>query len=170
LLKAILKSWQAIVDIFIDFNASCSVCHNERYNLIYWITKLVSALIPKLPIIQFPKWPDIIVDLHNIRAGINILMPELNFKVVPIVLPQLPNLTLPSTPKINIAGKFSLPEIPTLPSLPDLPDLPDLPSLPDVKLPDLPPPPKIPNIFGVISAAISILKLIAKVLCLRRQI
>ncbi|MDD2566021.1 MAG: VCBS repeat-containing protein [Candidatus Gracilibacteria bacterium] len=170
LLKAILKSWQAIVDIFIDFNASCSVCHNERYNLVYWIVKLVSSLIPKLSIIQFPKWPDIIIDLHNIRAGLNIIMPEFNFKVVPMVLPQLPKLYLPDTPKIEIAGKISLPEIPTLPSLPDLPDLPDLPSLPDVKLPDLPPPPKIPNIFGVISAAISLLKLIAKVLCLRRQI
>jgi hypothetical protein len=29
---------------------------------------IIDMLIPKLPIIRFPKWPDLIIDLHNIRA------------------------------------------------------------------------------------------------------
>lgn len=168
LLKAILKSWQLIIDIFIEFNATCSVCKNERYNLIYWIIKLISALIPQIPVIQFPKWPDIIIDLHNIRAGINILIPEFDFKPVPIVLPNLPDLYLPDTPNLKI--NISLPQIPLLPALPELPDLPEIPSLPDVKLPDLPPPPKIPKLFWALEAVLKILKLVAKVLCLRKQI
>ncbi|EKE29579.1 MAG: hypothetical protein ACD_2C00141G0001 [uncultured bacterium (gcode 4)] len=168
LLKAILKSYQMIVDVFADFNASCSVCHNERNNLTYWIIKLISAMIPKLPIIVFPKWPDIIIDLHNIRAWLNITVPEFRFKVIPMVIPELPDLYLPKVPNVNVA--ISLPAIPQIPGLPELPDLPDLPSLPDVKLPDLPPPPKIPNIFWSIQAALQLVKLIAKVLCLYRQI
>jgi len=101
LLKAILKSWQLIIDVFAEFNSNCAVCHNERYDLKHWTTKLVSAMVPKLPIIIFPKWPDIIIDLHNIRAGLNITLPEFAFKVKPIVLPQLPDLTLPDTPSFN---------------------------------------------------------------------
>jgi hypothetical protein len=100
LLKAILKSYQLIIDVFIDFNATCSVCHNERNNLTYWLIKLISAMIPKLPIVIFPKWPDIILDLHNIRAGLTITMPEFKFKVVPIVLPSLPDLYLPKVPNL----------------------------------------------------------------------
>ena len=134
-----------LIDLFVDYNASCSVCHNERYNLTYWLIKLISSLIPQIPVIQFPKWPDIILDLHNIRAGLNILVPEFNFKPVPINLPQLPDLILPDVPDISV--KITLPQIPTLPSLPDLPELPDLPSLPEIKLPDLPPPPTIPKLF-----------------------
>lgn len=170
LIKAILKAWQGIIDIFADFNANCSVCHNERNNLMYWIVKLISAMVPKLPIIEFPKWPDIILDLHNIRAWLNILMPEFNFVVKPISLPQLPNLYLPSTPNVDINIWVKLPSIPVLPSLPELPDLPDLPSLPEIKLPDLPPPPKVPKLFAAVEAIIKILKLISKVICLWRQI
>lgn len=166
LLKAILKSWQLIIDVFADFNSNCAVCHNERYNLKYSITKMVSAIVPKLPIIVFPKWPDIIIDLHNIRAWLNINLPEFSFKVKPIVLPQLPDLVLPDTPSLNASFKLSLPSIWTLPDLPALPDLPELPSLPSVKLPDLPPPPKIPKMFGIITAMLNLLKLISKIFCL----
>jgi hypothetical protein len=68
LIKAILKSWQAIIDLFKDYNENCSGCTNERNNLQHFMIKLISALIPKIPIITFPKWPDIVLDLHMIRA------------------------------------------------------------------------------------------------------
>jgi len=109
--------------------------------------KLISALIPSIPIIQFPKWPDIILDIHNIRAGIRILMPEFHFNFVPMVLPRLPNLYLPNVPTVNV----NLPSIPLLPRLPELPELPDLPSLPVINLPSLPPPPTIPELPGSIA-------------------
>lgn len=102
-------------------------------------------MIPKPPIIQFPKWPDIILDLHNIRAGLVIYLPEFSLNPRPIVLPTLPALRLPDTPSAYLS-------VPTLSLLPTftIPDLPDLPTLPSVELPNLPPPPRIPKLFGAV--------------------
>jgi FG-GAP-like repeat len=160
LIKAIAESWQPMLDIFADTNASCGVCRNERNNLQYWKFKLISMLIPSIPVIKFPKWPDIILDLSDIRLGINISMPNFIPRLSPIRFPSLPSLSAGS-----LSASISIPGLPILPPIPPLPDLPDLPSLPRVKLPDLPPPPKIPKIAGSISAFLSILKLIAKMYC-----
>ncbi len=164
LIKAILKSWQLIVDIFIDYDASCHQCKNERYDLMYFVWKLVSAVIPKIPVIQFPKWPDIYIDLHNIRALLNIFLPEFEFNVRPIIIPTLPRLHLPDSPNFTLW----LPKIPLLPTF-TLPNLPDLPSLPNIQLPNLPPPPKLPKIFSAIEAFLNILKLITKVMCILKS-
>ncbi|HRI35735.1 MAG TPA: hypothetical protein PK765_01355 [bacterium] len=164
LIKTILKSWQVIIDFFVDLDAECGVCRNERYDLKHFLFKILSAVIPSPPIIRFPKWPDIILDLHSIRAGLRIPFPEFDFRVVPLVLPRLPELHLPDVP----SGSIGLPALPQLPQIPQLPDLPDLPSLPLIELPDLPPPPKIPKLFGAIAAVLDILRLIGKILCLLR--
>jgi hypothetical protein len=63
-----LKSWQMLLDIFSDYDAECHECKNERSDLQTTIWSLISMVIPSIPVIVFPKWPDIIVDLHNIRA------------------------------------------------------------------------------------------------------
>lgn len=162
LIKAILKSWQVIPNLFKTYNDNCSGCTNERNNLQHFMIKLISALIPSIPIITFPKWPDIVLDLHMIRAGLNILMPEFSYKVKPMILPDLPNLNLWAGGWLNIS-------LPRLPNLPDLPDLPDLPSLPSLDLPDLPPPPTIPSLFGEIAGVLEILKLVSKVMCIYRN-
>jgi len=103
-------------------------------------------ILPKMPVIKFPKWPDIVLDIHNIRAGLTIMVPDLNIKMRPIILPSLPVLTLP---KLNVSGNLTitLPEVPPLPELPELPDFPDIPSLPTIELPNLPPPFKLPKLF-----------------------
>lgn len=165
MLKAIMKSWQLMVDLFYQHTADCGVCRNERYDLKHFIFKIISAVIPKIPIIKFPKWPDIVLDLHNIRLGLRILMPEFEFHVSPFVLPHLPRLALPNVPGLGIG----LPTIPAPPTFPKLPDLPDLPSLPSIKLPDLPPPPKIPKLFAAIQGVLQILKLVSKILCILRK-
>jgi hypothetical protein len=136
------------------------VCRNERSDLKYWKIKLISSLIPSIPVIRFPKWPDIILDLSDIRFAIIISMPEFDPRISPIRLPSLPSLSLG-----NVSASLSLPAIPILPPLPALPDLPDLPSLPKVKLPDLPPPPKLPKISGSIQAFLKVMKLISKMYC-----
>lgn len=164
LIKSILTAWQGIIDLFDSYSSECATCANERYDLKQFIFKLISSIIPQIPVIQFPKWPDVWLDLHNIRAGIRILMPEFHFNFVPIILPNLPRLYLPDTPNLRI----NLPGLPLLKRLTDLPNLPDLPSLPNVKLPNLPPPPTIPKLFASISALINIFKLVAKVLCLMK--
>jgi hypothetical protein len=98
LIKAILKSWQLLVDVFVDYEASCHECKNERNDLQTFIWELVSAVVPQIPVIEFPKWPDIIVDLHNIRANLDISLPEFKVSVRPFIFPNLPNLNLPDSP------------------------------------------------------------------------
>ncbi len=161
LLKAIAETWQPLLDIFANTSARCGVCRNERYNLQYWKFKLISILIPKVPVIQFPRWPDIILDLSDIRLGISIVVPEFKFRISPIRLPRLPSLSLPDAPN----GSLTLPRLPVLPKLPTLPDLPNLPDLPLVDLPDLPPPPKLPKIFWAVKVVVNIMKLISKLYC-----
>lgn len=161
LIKAIAESWQPLLDIFAETSAQCGVCRNERHNSQKWKFKLISAIIPKIPVISFPKWPDIVLDLSDVRLGIDISVPDFNFRISPLRLPTLPNLSLPDSP----SASFSLPTLPVLPALPSLPDLPELPSLPMVDLPDLPPPPKLPKLGGSIKASLDILKLISKLYC-----
>jgi len=164
LIKAILKSWQLFIDVFAGYEAECHECKNERQDLQNFTFQLISVAIPSLPVIEFPKWPDIILDLHNVRAGLTVYMPDFEINQRPIVLPSLPNLELPDVP----SASFSLPALPTLPTF-ELPELPELPSLPTVELPDLPPPPKIPKLFGAVEGMLNIIKLITKAMCFLKQ-
>jgi hypothetical protein len=161
LLKAIADSWQPVVDILADTNASCWVCHNERYNAQYWKFKLLSAVIPSIPIIQFPRWPNIVLDLSDIRLGVSITVPNFQPRLSPIRLPELPNLSLPDAPNASL----SLPSLPVLPPIPILPDLPDLPSFPTIHLPNLPSPPKVPKLMWSINGVLKIFKLVKKIYC-----
>lgn len=161
LVKAILKSWQVFIDIFLDYEAECHQCKNERNDLQYFIWKIISGVIPSMPIVQFPKWPDIYMDLHNIRVGMTVAIPDFHFNVRPILLPSLPNLYLPDAPYVTL----SVPSLPILPEF-QLPELPDLPSLPSIELPDLPPPPKLPRLFASLEWVLNILKLITKAMCI----
>lgn len=160
--KAILKSWQLLVDVFIDFEAECKSCKNERHDLMSFIWKLISFIIPSIPIIQFPKWPDIWLDLHNINVWIEVWFPEFEMNLRPIDIPvRLPDLYLPDAPTISL----TLPSLPLLPE-PNLPTLPDIPTLPEIKLPDLPPPPMLPRIFAQLEWVLEILKLVTKIMCI----
>lgn len=164
LVKAILESWQLLIDIFNDYQAECIACKNERYTLMYFIFKLISMIIPDIPVIQFPKWPDVIIDIHNIRIWLEVYIPEFNFSKRPIVLPNLPALYLPDSPNIWV----KLPQLPLLPSL-KLPTLPDLPTLPSINLPNLPKPPKLPKILWAFNWILKILKLVVKIMCILRS-
>ena len=160
LIKAIADSWQPLIDIFMDATASCAPCRNERYTLQYWKFKLLSMLIPSIPVIRFPRWPDIVLDLSDIRLGIAVSLPNFEPRISPIRLPDLPSLSIGS-----LSASLTLPPLPLLPAIPPLPDLPDLPSLPRIKLPDLPPPPKLPKIAGAIKTFLDVMKLISKMYC-----
>ena len=118
-------------------------------------------IIPSIPVIRFPRWPNIVLNLSDIRLGISLTVPNFQPRLSPIRLPDLPNLNLPNTPTLAL----SLPALPLLPSIPSLPDLPDLQSFPTIHLPNLPPPPKVPKLLGSISSVLSILKLVGKLYC-----
>lgn len=161
LIKAALKSWQVILDLFDEYDKTCKECKNERYDLRTFIWSLISMIIPTVPVIEFPKWPNIILDLHNIRVWFVITLPEFYFKQRPIVIPSLPELRLPDVPSLDI----KIPSLPILPSI-EIPELPDLPNIPTAELPDLPPPPQLPKLLSAIEAVLKIVKLITKVQCI----
>lgn len=153
LLRAIADGWQPLLDILADKEAYCSVCHNERYNAKYWKYKLISLLIPSLPVIKFPRWPDIILDLSDVRLGVVVAVPNFRPNLKPIRLPNIPSFSLPTLPGATIGA------LDILPPLPPLPDLPELPAIPTIKLPNLPPPLKLPKILDELKLVLKILKL-----------
>jgi hypothetical protein len=165
LVKAILKSWQVLVDIFVWYETKCKQCKNERQDL---LTFVFSLILPEIPIIRFPKWPDIILDVHNIRWGIAISIPVFEVDYEPLVLPDLPALKLPEVPSIELLAELEIPTLPTLPEI-ELPELPDLPTLPQVKLPNLPPAPQLPKIFGALEVVADLLKLISRIMCILKM-
>jgi uncharacterized repeat protein (TIGR01451 family) len=177
-----IKDWKVILDLSVDYQASCDECKNDRFSEIGLLLGLF-AVIPEPPIVQFPKWPDIIFDMSQVRAGVEIVWPNLIFKPEKISLPDIPTITLPDVfpivpPSINInLEDFGLGDISEL-KLPDwienFPDfgitgileLPDLPPLPLPNLPDLPRPPKIPSLNNAVADFVTSIKPIFTILCL----
>ncbi len=168
MIKAVLKSWQLLVDVFLDYQEECHDCKNERQDALEEEFSLVDMIMPKIPVIRFPKWPDIILDLHNIRAWLRVTLPEYNITSKPIILPNLPALNLPKVPSVSVSASVQFPEIPVLPSI-SIPKLPDLPTLPKIELPDLPPPPKLPKLLSSIEIVVDIIKLITKAMCILKS-
>ena len=164
LVKQTIKEWKAIVDLTIDYQASCDKCSTARLTLMELILKLF-AVIPSPPVIPFPKLPDIYIDVSRIQVGLTILWPDIKFRPEPLIIPKLPRILLPDLPSL----KITLPPIPILPDPPNLPELPDLPMLPFPNLPDIPPPPKVPAFPVSIKLVISILKKIVRILCLIKK-
>lgn len=163
-IKQLLETWKAIIDIIVDYQASCDRCSSSRFTLLELILKIFAA-IPSPPIIPFPKMPDLYLDVSHIQTGLKIVWPDIKFIPERLILPRIPRITLPDLPTLTL----HLPEIPVIPDPPELPELPDLPPLPLPTLPDIPKPPKIPGLPNEIKVVIDILKVIIKILCLIRK-
>ncbi len=162
----IVKNWKKLFDVFIDFDTSCSICTNERYaNFGWWM--LLGLIIPDIPIISFPKWPDIVFDISDIDAAINIDLPMLVITPVPLPFPDIPLITFPDFPNLGLL--LQMPPLPILPRLPELPDLPELPPLPVVELPTLPPPPKLPDLGMSLEIILELVEKILKIWCLIKK-
>ena len=162
----IVKNIKDLFDLFTNFDANCDICTNERYaNFGWWM--LLGLVLPEIPIIQFPKIPDIVFDMSNMDAQLNIELPILNIRPKPIPLPPLPYIRLPDLPTISIL--LTLPPLPILPRLPELPDLPQLPPLPTIDLPTLPAPPKLPDVGQAFEAIIPIIEKILQVWCIMKK-
>lgn len=165
-IKEKFTDWKLIIDIPASYVESCDTCQTERFTLTELIAKLFVA-IPTPPIIQLPKWPDIIMDFSQIEAGLKIVWPEIDFQPLSLQLPKLPQIDLTS-PRLTAAfdaGK-SFPDIPLLPAPPEFPLLPNLPPLPVLELPVLPRPPEIPGITPALKISLQGLKIAFKILCL----
>ncbi|MFA6528780.1 MAG: FG-GAP-like repeat-containing protein, partial [Candidatus Gracilibacteria bacterium] len=159
-------TWKALFQLAIDYQDSCDKCTSQRGSLIELLLKLF-LFIPEPPVIELPKWPDIVIDISQIQAGVEISWPDITFQAEPLILPDIPSLTLPDLPTIDIG--LTLPSIPVLPSPPDLPDIPDLPGIPIPDLPDIPPPPEVPNLDVALKITLKLLGNIFKIVCLVKQ-
>lgn len=165
-----LKSWSALLNLSVDYQASCDKCTTDKFTLINTLFQLFGAL-PDLPVVPFPKWPDFVFDFSKLELGAEIIWPDLVFKPQPITLPDLPIITLPHAfPEINVDLDGLIPDIKIdFPNINLNFNLPDLPPLPLPKLPDLPKPPKIPKLPSAIYSVAKDLKTVFKILCLLKQ-
>lgn len=169
------KSWKILLDVMAEYQESCDECKNDRFSKLGLILQLF-MVIPDPPIIPLPKWPDIVFDISQIKAGIKIVWPDIIFLPEPVTLPDLPVINLPKLTdalpglvidldSIDLELPDWLMEFPTV----VMPDLPDLPPLPLPKLPDLPRPPKIPSLPNVVGKIGTVLKGAFKILCLLKK-
>lgn len=174
-IKNAINSWQVLIDVSVSYVANCDSCKNDRGSLLqFLLTTFVS--IPSPPVVEFPKWPDIVLDFSRLEAGMRVTWPDPRFVPRQIQIPKIPRIRLPiQLPIVNvnldkIFGDIDA-NIPQLPQLPSLPNLPDLPPLPVIKLPDLPPPPKIPSLefSPAIKKSLDAFKTIFKILCLLKK-
>lgn len=161
----ILKDWQKIFDLALNYKNSCETCQAETYQYDMW--SMLGSHLPQPPILTLPRWPDISLDASQTNADYKIVLPRINFTPMPLDLPKLPEFSLPKAPGFD--WNFSLPGIPLLPEPPNLPDLPDLPSFTLPQLPDLPPPPKIPAIDMRIKGFIEGIDTLLRVYCLIKK-
>jgi uncharacterized repeat protein (TIGR01451 family) len=165
-ISEIVKNWKNLFDVFLDFDSNCSTCTNERYaNFGWW--SLLGLILPDIPVIAFPKLPDIVLDMSNMDLAINIELPILHLSPQPLPLPPLPYLRLPDIPNINLF--LQLPRLPVLPRPPAFPDLPKLPPIPVIDLPGLPAPPKIPDLGASFETIIGLMEKILKIWCIMKK-
>jgi len=165
----IVKQIEKLIDVFVSFEDSCDICTNERFANFGWFT-LLGLVLPEIPIIKFPKWPDLVIDMTDVKIEINIELPLVHFVLEPIKLFKIPRIEFPDLPSINdLQLVASIPPLPVLPRLPELPKFPELPPLPMVDLPTLPPPPKLPDLGASLDVLVPLLEMILQVWCLIKK-
>lgn len=165
-LKKIVSGWQILIDLSADLMDSCDKCTNQRYSGMQLIFSLF-VFMPEFPVIEMPKLPDIVIDVSNIQAGIDIIWPDIEFVPERINIPELPRIILPSA---KLTGELNLDlNIPTLPEFKIDFEIPELPGLSIPDLPSLPPPPALPELDPTISAALKIAGSVLKIVCIIRQ-
>jgi len=165
-MTSIIEGWKLLLDLSVDFMDACDKCTNQRYSGLQLLFSLF-VFIPEFPVIELPKLPDLVIDVSQIQAGVDVIWPDINFKPAPVELPDLPRLVLPRA-DLNLDFDLDI-EIPVLPEFNLDFELPPLPGLPLPELPSIPPPPSVPDIFPDIQVALNIASNILKVICLIRS-
>lgn len=152
----IIESFKAILDVFIDYQDSCDTCQTTRTDVGYQnlIGIFFSAAVPDIPVIPMPKLPNITIDVSQVQAGVDIVLPKFAFKPEPLALPDLNDfiIDLPDAPPVNFAARLPEFGFTAIGAIPDPPDLGkfilDLPDLPEIEIPNLPRIPKPPSLEG----------------------
>jgi len=165
-----VKTWQLLIDFAKNWKERCGTCRVDNYD---FATCSLNGLCPNFPLFAWPNFrtPDFTIDLSNIDAGIDLIVP--NFILQPVDVPlyraaQLPDLPLPPQLGSPVYAQLNiiLPTLPVMPSPPTLPSLPSLSMNVDMDLPLLPPAPKIPMLPETLNAAVQVAEFIGKILCI----
>ena len=92
-----VKTWQLLIDFSVNWKQKCGTCKVDNYD---FAACSLNGLCPNFPLFSWPNFrtPDFTIDLSNIDAGLDIVVP--NFKFTPINVPlyrlaNLPDLPLP---------------------------------------------------------------------------
>jgi len=166
---AAFETWQAVIDLTVNWKQHCASCSNDNYD---YFSCSLSFLCPKLPILPIPpfKIPNINIDLSHLDLGVDFVLPRINIQPIPMPLPSLPDLPYPPTVEIDLLNiDLYIPSIPVIPSPPDLPPLPSF--IPRIKmsLPTLPPAPKIPVLSSKFDKILNISKTIGNLFCIMKS-
>lgn len=96
LLIGIIRTWQAIIDLSVNWQKKCSSCTNDNYNFYGCGFSFICEFVqfPVLPIPEF-RIPSIYLDFSHIDASISLRLPEFQFVPTAIPLPSLPELPNP---------------------------------------------------------------------------
>lgn len=156
-----LDSWQVLIDVFNDYEASCWVNRNERWNLQHWMSIVIPQIIPKIPVIEMPRFPDVTADYSKMDTSIDPEIPDYNITFKPLPLPRAPS--------VPPAGASASP-MPILPKIPSLSADIAEPSVDIPKLPNLPPAPKMPWLSAALKPALGIFNATTKMQCLYRKV
>ena len=155
LLVGIIKTWQTLIDVSVNWHSKCAQCRQDNYDFYSCKLSLLCVDLPVLPIPNF-HLPNILIDLSNINLGVDFVLPRINFVPKRVPLIEIPDLPAPQDININV----NVYQIPLLPSPPELPALPELDLDVNIQLPTLPPAPKIPRISPAIEVVLDLLDLI----------
>jgi hypothetical protein len=165
-----VKTWQLLIDFSVNWKERCGTCRIDNYD---FATCSLNGLCPNFPLFAWPSFrtPDFTIDLSNIDAWVDIVIP--NFRFTPINVPfyrlvEIPDLPLPPQLWSPVYAQLNiiLPTLPVMPSPPALPTLPSLSMNVDMDLPTLPPAPKIPMLPETLQAAVQVAEFIGKILCI----
>lgn len=162
LMDAFREIFDSLKDIFVDYENYCPFCASDRGESHGGIFDIVFDMDLSPPIIRFPRLPDIVIDLSQIKGGITLPVPRPQFHFVSLIYPKIDRLDLMGPPLWEIY----LPGIPLLPDLPTISAIPAFPPTPIITLPDLPPAPRLPDFPAAIADVISLAKPIMYLYCL----
>ena len=164
-----------LVDILKGYNKQCGLCSSDRLTLKGLILKIVFGVVPKFPIIQFPRWPDIRLDFSDVKLAANVTVPVFDVRPIDIRWPALPKVKFPRFQDLDIGVNgdlklglsVKLPKIPlVIPPPPALPPLEPLPDLPKINLPNLPPAPEVPHVLENLLPIMKTIQTILTIWCL----
>lgn len=90
-----VKTWQLLIDFSVNWKQKCGTCRVDNYD---FATCSLNGLCPNFPLFSWPNFrtPDFTIDLSNIDAGIDLVIP--NFKFTPINVPLYRLANLPDLP------------------------------------------------------------------------